>query len=523
VASTGFDLISELRGRIRQWHQDDSTSLAARLLVVILVPIRRDDASAPEREEAWAFFLGDAGKGDRMLDLRIRDIGQRIGLWTLTEGQVGLLLYPDTDMRGSDIGVDVLNVSTELTRAAAAALNGDELPATLHIAAVGAGALGSQTILHLARSGFGKWTLIDHDRLMPHNVARHALDGRFVGCNKAEALAFVANSIIGNETLFSGLPLDVLNPCGGGTSLSKILQEADTILDVSTSVAVARKLACDIDSSARRVSLFVTPSGLDLVLITEDKSRKYPLDALEMQYYRATLNAAELEGHFGEKQRHRRYGQSCRDVTSTLPQHLIALHAAIAAGALRAQLRGPDAAISVWRADGDGSVRRFAPAVSSVVRQRAGDWTVVTDDGLLEKLSHMRGQKLPNETGGVLLGSFDVERAILYIADALPSPLDSKEWPILYIRGREGLRQAVDQVQRTTHNMLEYVGEWHSHPPNISTTASHDDMEVFAWLADLMNPDGLPAVMLIVGDSGRTSCFVGEIQGEEHLLIGAVE
>jgi hypothetical protein len=111
-----------------------------------------------------------------------------------------------------------------------------------------------------------------------------------------------------------------------------------------------------------------------------------------------------------------------------------------------------------------------------------------------------------------------MERSILYLADALPSPPDSKEWPTLYIRGSKGLREAVDHVQEATHGMIEYVGEWHSHPRGARTAASQDDLQVFAWLTSLMEADGLPAVMMIVGDPGRTSCFVGEIKREENLL-----
>ena len=517
--SAGLDLLAELRERLNEWQSNDNAILDARLLLVILVPLRRVDDGEPERVETWAFFPGDAAPGSSAAtDLRVRALGQRIGLWDVADGEVGLLLQPDTTKRGGDVGVDVLNVSSELTRSTAAFLNGDDAPFDPCVAAIGVGALGSQAILHLARSGFGRWTLIDHDHLMPHNAARHALDGHLVGCNKAEGLAFVANSIVADEDLFSAMPVDVLGARAGDDGPAKALQEADVILDVSTSVAVARMLACDVDGGARLASLFMTPSGEDLVLIAEDADRRFPLDALEMQYYRAAINEPTLAGHFGEKQGRQRYGQSCRDVTSTLPQHLVALHAAIAAGALRERLRDPEPTLAVWRAGRDGSVCRIAANPQPVIRRQTGGWAVVTDEGLLDKLSALREQKLPNETGGVLLGSFDVERLILYITDALPSPPDSQEWPTLYIRGSQGLRQAVDHVQQTTHGMIEYVGEWHSHPRGAATAASHDDLEVFAWLTSLMEGDGLPAVMMIVGDPGRTSCFVGEIRLEENLL-----
>lgn len=519
LADTGLDLIADLRGQLKEWQALDHLVLERRLLLVILVPMRRDDDGVPERIETWAFFLGDAAtSGSPDTDLRIRSLGQRIGLWEESGGQIGHLIQPDTTKRGADVGVDVLNVSWELTRAMAALLNGDESSAEFRVAVVGAGALGSQTTLHLARSGFGQWTVIDHDSLMPHNVARHALDGRFVGCNKAEALAFVANSIVGDENLFSALPIDVLTARTGSGELLGPLRECDAILDISTSVAVARMLACDVDSSARRASLFMTPSGQDLVLIAEDNERRLTLDALEMQYYRAAINDQALRGHMGEDEHRRRYGQSCRDVTSTLPQHLVGLHAAIAAGALRKRLRDPEATVTVWRADPDGGVCRAAVTTWPVIRQQVGGWNVVTDEGFLAKLAAFREQKLPNETGGVLLGAFDLERSILYLADALPSPPDSEEWPTLYIRGSSGLREAVDHVQDMTHGMIEYVGEWHSHPCGARTAASQDDLQVFAWLTSLMEADGLPAVMIIVGDPGRTSCYVGEIKSAENLL-----
>ena len=66
--------------------------------------------------------------------------------------------------------------------------------------------------------------------------------------------------------------------------------------------------------------------------------------------------------------------------------------------------------------------------------------------------------------------------------------------------------------------MLEYIGEWHSHPPDYSTAPSDEDLQVFAWLTGLMSADGLPAMMMIVGDGGHASCFVGQMVKAESLL-----
>ena len=94
----------------------------------------------------------------------------------------------------------------------------------------------------------------------------------------------------------------------------------------------------------------------------------------------------------------------------------------------------------------------------------------------------------------------------------LPSPPDSKEWPTLYIRGCRGLPSKIEKIQQVTVNQLRYVGEWHSHPAACSVKPSHDDKQVFDWLSDLMKIDGLPPLMLIVGDPGQYAFYLERIE-----------
>ncbi|HPL68422.1 MAG TPA: ThiF family adenylyltransferase [Smithellaceae bacterium] len=519
VDRAGLDILAELRSRLKNWLNNKKSILDSHILLVIQFPKRRSDDEEVEAVDTWAFLLGDAARtAENAGDLRIRDLGTRIGLWDIQDKQVGLLLSPDTSKRGENVGLDVLNVSFQLTRLTTASLNGFSTIDDIRIVAIGAGALGSQTLMNLARGGFGTWTIVDHDRLMPHNIARHMLTGHFVGWKKAEAVALLANSIAGDTDLFTALSVDVLAPGERNADIVKAFHNAEAILDMSTSIAVARKIVRDVESDARRISLFLTPSGRSLVLLAEDKGRTMPLDALEMQYYRAVANNDRLEKHFQTTGNRTRYGQSCRDITSTLPQNLVALHAAIGAQAIRNTINDHSATAVIWQEEGCGKVERTDIELTPVIHHRIESWTVITDEGLLQKLGMFRQARLPNETGGVLLGSFDLDRKILYIVDALPSPPDSEEWPTLYIRGRKGLRQAVDALEEKTHGMLEYIGEWHSHPPGARLAASCDDLKVFAWLTELMQADGLPGLMMIVGDPGRTSCYVGEIMKEENLL-----
>lgn len=139
---------------------------------------------------------------------------------------------------------------------------------------------------------------------------------------------------------------------------------------------------------------------------------------------------------------------------------------------------------------------------------RHGDWTIRIDDWLVAKLYKFRGDKLPKETGGILLGHFDTHARICSIVDTIPSPPDSTEWPTCYIRGVEGLAARVANAETLTLGQIGYVGEWHSHPRGCPARPSRDDLTAYAWLCDHMNAEALPGVMLIVSDR-KAIHFVG--------------
>jgi hypothetical protein len=60
---------------------------------------------------------------------------------------------------------------------------------TKRVAIVGCGALGGAVARLLAQAGVSKFILVDSDDLASHNTARHVLGQRFLGWNKARAVA----------------------------------------------------------------------------------------------------------------------------------------------------------------------------------------------------------------------------------------------------------------------------------------------------------------------------------------------
>ncbi|MCS5809246.1 Mov34/MPN/PAD-1 family protein [Klebsiella pneumoniae subsp. pneumoniae] len=52
-----------------------------------------------------------------------------------------------------------------------------------------------------------------------------------------------------------------------------------------------------------------------------------------------------------------------------------------------------------------------------------------------------------------------------------------------------------------TARVVDYVGEWHSHPQGFSAKASNEDDNLIKKLHQKMRVEGLPAVMLIVAEN----------------------
>jgi hypothetical protein len=493
-----LDLLSELRSRMKEWL---TPALAGALpILVVALPLTREAAGSVEASDLWAFLTTKT----------VAEVSVGIGIADMLDGRAVSLIRVDADKRGQDVPVDMIEPILAFSRAGAVRANGAE-PDARKVVAVGAGALGSQVISLLARSGFGDWTVVDEDDLLPHNLARHALDGWSVGTPKAVGMAVHLDRLYREGEGARFIPADYLTPGPWVKLLQKAVSEAEVILDVSASVPVARRIG-RAESLARRVSVFLNPQGSDLIVLVEDKDRKLTLDALEGQYYRAAARDERLKGHLEANVGRLRYGRSCRDVSVSMPGHLVMMHAAIASEAVRRALASDDASIRVWRCDRQSlSVTPVEIPVNTTQKRDIWGWSLALDAGLLARLAALRSAKLPNETGGVLIGTLDVENRVVHVLDTVPSPPDSQEWPTLYIRGSEGLLKNVNEISVASGGQLGYVGEWHSHPDGCPTLPSGDDIKVFAWLTEHMSDAGLPVLMAIIGDRSGSNWYLGEM------------
>lgn len=364
---------------------------------------------------------------------------------------------------------------------------------------VGAGALGSSLLNLWARQGWGTWTVIDKDHIMPHNLTRHVATDSQIGRGKAALVTEAAVAVTGDSSRYAALQADATSLTNA--QMTDALRSASLVIDASTTLEYPR-LASDDPQLPRHMSVFLTPSGSSSVLLTESADRSINLRTIESQYYRALINEPWGEYHLIGNLGKFWSGASCRDVSFRLPLAQVQLHAANLAQMIIKAEKNAEARISVWSRNSDtGDVYAFSVPTYKEVQRNAGDFTIFLDEGLEQQLREVREANLPNETGGILLGYHDIPLKRIVVVKACPAPTDSIGTPTSFTRGTNGINDLLKDVGSRTANIVGYVGDWHSHPRWHSAKASQDDVIQLAGLAESMIEDGLPALQLIVGET----------------------
>jgi hypothetical protein len=492
LARSGIDLFADLKRRLRGWTGFDSNNrrrLGERLAIVVQFPITSGNRTA---NDVRAFLTAQTAG----------EIGVALGvLLKNVDGKAYSPMLMQGESTAESIKIYHAQVHLLFNREMAATISGHSGADRRRAVLVGAGSLGSQLALDLVREGVFRWSVVDGDTLLPHNLGRHALFLNQLAAPKAFALVQEMGELLGEQ--FDGFRCDVLDPPQSASEgLAAAFHNADLIIDASASVAVSRHLSDMPDASARRLSVFFNPSGTSAVLLAEDRQRAITLRDLEAQYHRLVLTEPALEGHLNEIGEGVRYSGSCRALTNRIPATRAALLSALIARGILDSTQQDSAEMRIWTCTDDGGVTAITRKGQEVFRVTVGDWDVRYDQGLLDQLAERRKAKLPNETGGVLLGIADMSRKSIHIAHGLPQPDDSKGSVTAFERGIAGLADTIEKAAKATMHQLRYVGEWHSHPKYSSATPSSKDILQLVWLGSELTKDGLPGLMLIAGDYG---------------------
>lgn len=497
LAPSGLMLLDEIKDRLKAWTGiagEGARRMAGRLAIVIALPVTTDGGRTANDFRAFVSH-NTAGEIGVLLGV-LHENNSKVG-----KGYVRAVI--ESPIAGASLPVIPAQVHLAFDRDLAASIAGAAAVDRRKAVLIGAGSLGSQLGLGLAREGAYEWTVVDADALLPHNLARHALLASEIGAPKATALARQIGLLLNEKQ--SAIIADVLaSDADQVNALDAAFGTASIIIDASASVGVARHLS-DLRCAARRMCAFFNPSGTSVVLLAEDVARQITLRDLEAQYHRLVLTQPSLAEHLAASEGGVRYSGSCRSLTNKIPATRAGILSALAARGIADALEGNAAQITIWTLARDGSVAVVRRDGEPVIRIAVGQWQVSYDRGFLAQLSALRDQRLPNETGGAIVGIADMSRNAIHLAHAFPEPEDSRSSPTRFERGVVGLVESIEDVARRSMHQVRYLGEWHSHPRYANAHPSDTDIAQLAYLGGELAADGLPGLMAIAAHRGDFS------------------
>lgn len=510
LSERGVNLFDDLKKSLDGWIAEGQSArwrLNARFAVIVEMPIISPRGEQKDGADIRAFLTAQAA-GDIAVAIGIAQKAEprlsKVG-YVKTIGQVSL----DREALAR-IEVQSAEVHLEFERDLATRLAGRSAPDERQAVLVGAGAMGSHLADCLVREGRFRWTIIDDDRLMPHNLARHTAHKDRVTRPKARVVADYLNATLADAgQIAAALPTNLLTEGEHSDTVDEALKEAELIIDATASIVAARAIADHI-GAARRASVFFNPSGEAAVVLAEPEDRALTLRDVEAQYYGLLVRTHALADHFGKQAEAIAYTGACRAITNRIPQSNVAVLSGLAAIGLGRAVDHPDTALSIWTLKPDGEVALTAAKAESVWRYAALGWTITVDAGLVARVRAMRTDRLPRETGGVLFGLVDIPAKSIHVVDAAPAPPDSVEETSGFVRGVQGVDEHIEAVRHRTAGQVRYIGEWHSHPPRMSARPSAIDAVQIDWLAALMGMDSIPALMLIAADKELAVIFANE-------------
>ncbi len=364
----------------------------------------------------------------------------------------------------------------------------------------GVGALGGLLATIWKRECWGRWSYVDNDIIQAHNIVRHISTHHGLGHPKSSIVDLITDGI--HQSRENSTPhhfvTDILSD---DEKLAKAIIDSDLLIDATTTLHVPREISSK-DHYPRTASLFITPSGMASVMLLEDAGRTVRCNSLEAQYYRAILDskwgAEHLAGHYG---RHW-VGAGCREITLSMSDELVHLHAATLARQLRKSTSQEEARICIWdHQENTGGIVPYDIPVFQSVSASIGGWKVIWDNGLIDGAKKYRAEALPNETGGILFGIIDQKDKTISVVKACLPPKNSESTPSNFKRAAYYSTEILSECHERTAGIVTYIGEWHSHPPNYGALPSPDDIGQLKFISTELQTEGMPALMLIIADS----------------------
>jgi len=347
-------------------------------------------------------------------------------------------------------------------------------PASIYnkrVVILGCGALGSKLALHLYRSGIDKLTLVDDDKLEPHNLCRHALLSTPFD-KKRKKVDLMKDALNG---LFLCIPdqIEIVDKDAVAYLKEKDLKTIDVIVDATASSYVMHGIdTIKIPDSIRVVRACLSQGG-DIGIINITTGSKRLLSDFYAEILRLSIKDDDISSWMNQEKKNSledvRIGEGCHSYTMKVSDDTISSHAALMSNLIR-HINEPNS--------GDGFMLSFAndtfpgsmgttwypaPDYCEIICNNDREWRIRIHRRLLDSIRQNARAHGKKESGGYLFGQIDFKRRLIYVLSSF-IPEESKHDDTQLILSKKGFHQYDDRITSRSAGQIFYIGDWHSHP-----------------------------------------------------------
>jgi|GEM_PF-1764459 len=401
-------------------------------------------------------------------------------------------------------------------------LSGVSFPPNRRLRLIGCGSIGSKLAMHLGKAGFGAIDLVDHQTILPHNLARMGvmIDHRESWMPKALAVAHEFSrlghaehetSLNGHDKGRSAQREMVCDFVETTASEGKVACQDDTaiIFDATASQTVHDALVhFPIEpKDARAIQGAFFAKGNVAMLSSEGAGRQPDLEDLYAHFWRwwmlkSLSGEVEWPGSQNEDLRRIQLGEGCGSLTMQMSDMQASLLTAGMAQQVAKHLsegQGEAGELSIARIDSTDRMSVtwdhlvFEP--STIVSDVEGDWEVRILPDVAKELGCQAeaARKDGNETCGYLMGMINPAIRRLTITAHLPPPPDTKASKSNCVLGVDGAQETLEEMHIKSRKAFLALGTWHSHPEGGGP--SGQDRLTLQEIAEGFH--GMPAISLI--------------------------
>lgn len=335
---------------------------------------------------------------------------------------------------------------------------------------LGCGAVGSKIALHLFRSGITNLTLVDNDKLEPHNLCRHALLS-FPLSSKHHKVNLLKDAL---EEMFLGVKnsIEAINKDAIEYLKTTDLNKIDLLIDTTASAAVMHGIDdIQFPDSTKIIRACLSQSG-DIGITYVSTGSKRLMTDYYAEILRQAIEDDDLSNWLNQEKKNIledvRIGEGCSSATMKVSDDTISAHSALMSNIAK-HVFGPkaeDGFMASYINDmfyGSMATTWFeAPNYCDFQCDNNPDWHVRIQRDLLNDIRYHASQNKRYENGGYLFGTIDLKRHLIYVLTH-HVPDDSIREDSQLELSKKGFIEYDKNVEARTANQVHYLGDWHSH------------------------------------------------------------